>query len=784
MTDQSAANPMAPNAKAEAATEPDRAHPVAFLTADRPIERLDDDLLGRRGFAETLAKVLTAWQGKDSLVIALYGNWGSGKSSIKNMALDSLTRLAKTKANTPVVINFNPWEFSNRGQLVEAFFREVGASIGRADGRKRFQKLAAKFREYGVYLTSGASILGAFRKPLTALLLVAAAITGAGYFLPSGMFRAITLGLAIVFLALVGVLNWAGSIARSISEILQARADSKQMSAEERKDELKRLLAANPRTFLVVMDDIDRLSKEEVRELLQVVKSNADFPKMIYLLLGQRDILEKSLEALAPVSGREFLEKIVQVPFDVPDVERSRVQEVLFKGLDLILAAPHLEKRFDEGRWANVFLSGVQNYFSSLRDVRRYLGVLAFHFELLRSGGSSEVNPIDLIALETLRVFEPDVYARMPLEKATLTQRVGAPLSTPAGEEERKHRFQELLKLSAEPNRGRVESILVELFPQTSPLVSDQHRYQDDEGWIRDLRVCAPGIFDRYFQFAIPRGELSQADLDRILDNAGDRNELVEIFDSLRERGLLADALDRLEAYKQKLDLANAKPFVTALFDIGDTLPEGKEGWFVTEPGMHAVRIIHWYLKTDPDKGHRAEILEAAIRDTRGLYLPVMKVSIESDGQGGRKDVDAFLVENSRVRPLQVLCLTKIQAAAKDGRLAGHTKMLYILYRWKEWADPEEARRWVDELTKEPKGLVAFLGACTQKIRTAGGGDRYVRISWRIRIQDIEEFIPANTIQQRLDALTAEAMTEEGRQAKERFSKARAGGGELEDDAD
>ena len=44
----------------------------ANFSADRPIQRIDDDLLGRGGFAISLANALSAWLGDDSLVIALY----------------------------------------------------------------------------------------------------------------------------------------------------------------------------------------------------------------------------------------------------------------------------------------------------------------------------------------------------------------------------------------------------------------------------------------------------------------------------------------------------------------------------------------------------------------------------------------------------------------------------------------------------------------------------------------------------------------------------------------
>lgn len=61
----------------------------ADLSTDRPIPGRLEDKLSRAGFADAIATAIRSWRGKDSLVLALYGEWGSGKSSIKNMILEA-----------------------------------------------------------------------------------------------------------------------------------------------------------------------------------------------------------------------------------------------------------------------------------------------------------------------------------------------------------------------------------------------------------------------------------------------------------------------------------------------------------------------------------------------------------------------------------------------------------------------------------------------------------------------------------------------------------------------
>ena len=70
--------------------------------------------------------------------------------------------------------------------------------------------------------------------------------------------------------------------------------------------------------------------------------------------------------------------------------------------------------------------------------------------------------------------------------------------------------------------------------------------------------------FDRYFVLATPEGDLSEAELSRLLSSVSDRERFRAELRALAEKGLLGVALDRMEAYKQRIDVAHALPLVTA----------------------------------------------------------------------------------------------------------------------------------------------------------------------------------------------------------------------------
>src|SRR5690606_9817065 len=112
--------------------------------------------------------------------------------------------------------------------------------------------------------------------------------------------------------------------------------------------------------------------------------------------------------------------------------------------------------------------------------------------------------------------------------------------------------------------------------------------------WFRALRACHENVFDRYFLLALPQNDVSQADLDYLLENSENSEVVSTRLRQHLENGQIEVILDRLEAYKQSLPPGNIEPFLAAIMDVGDMLPEGVPSIFNISPEMHASRIIHW----------------------------------------------------------------------------------------------------------------------------------------------------------------------------------------------
>lgn len=98
----------------------------ALKNLDSPIQSIEEDLLQRSGFVENLCRIFQTASPNESAVFALHGEWGSGKTSVKNLLLKELEKRGEA---SPIPIEFNPWAFSGQDQVLEAFFTEIAKAV-------------------------------------------------------------------------------------------------------------------------------------------------------------------------------------------------------------------------------------------------------------------------------------------------------------------------------------------------------------------------------------------------------------------------------------------------------------------------------------------------------------------------------------------------------------------------------------------------------------------------------------------------------------------------------
>ncbi|MGD0940310.1 MAG: P-loop NTPase fold protein [Terracidiphilus sp.] len=540
------------------------------------------------------------------------------------------------------------------------------------------------------------------------------------------------------------------AVVKAGAEGIESEATLETLSLSELKASISDDLGSLTVPLLVILDDIDRLSKEEIRLVLQLVKANADFPNIIYLLLAQKDTVVKALEDVSPGNAGAFLEKIVQVSFDVPTLNRKQLQSILFEGLNRILTGESLSARFDKNHWGSVF-PAIFPLFRNLRDVNRFLGSLAFHIEVFRNGDTFEVNPVDLIGLEVLRVFEPNVYRRLPQDKEVLTLESRGYRDKKRDEDKR--RIDDLVILASDERKAYVSKLIAELFPPSGLLRGHFSASDEQENrWFKELRVCSYKAFDRYFQLATPEGDVSQADIDELIGQMSNKESLQGIFEGLTRRGLLETMFQRLHSLSETLPLDHAPTFLAALFEL--EFEEREYDLFETPPKDRVVGFTFWYLHRMGERA-RVDTLKAALTATDGIGIAVNVAGSFIRFAEPKGQIEPFLESEEAREELKGACLAAIKRVTKQSPSFTPQLDLCFLRYWVSW-DPDAAAAWLLAYLQTRANVVHFLQSIVSTSNGTGGRKRYFILS------SLGELIKLNELRERISKyLTGDLTVEE-----------------------
>jgi predicted KAP-like P-loop ATPase len=192
---------------------------------------------------------------------------------------------------------------------------------------------------------------------------------------------------------------------RGLTKILGRIFQRRKEGVGGRRTKLQRALADRSKAIVVVLDDIDRLSTPEIRDVFRLVRLTASFPNIIYIVAFDRGRIENAL-AERGVRGRDYLEKILQVAVDLPAIPRQTLNRQILSAVENALAVIEKPGPFDEQLWPDVFTEIIRPLIRNMRDVRRYAA--AVHGTVGTLDG--QIALTDVLALEAVRVFLPDVF--------------------------------------------------------------------------------------------------------------------------------------------------------------------------------------------------------------------------------------------------------------------------------------------------------------------------------------------------------------------------------------
>ena len=600
-----------------------------YFDPDRPLDGRDQDRLGRRLFAESIAQDILAAPAESGFTVAVVGEWGSGKTSVLNMVADSL----RASEDSVAILHFNPWLFSRADDLMTRFFSELGAQLGQ--------------HEY----------LG--------LKNVADSFAG--------------LVESLAPLAPVPAASW---VARLFGWI--TRTATRPRSLFERRRDLTGALGSSGSRIVVLIDDIDRLEAGEIREVMRLVRLTSDFPNLIFLLAFDRHRVAKALGDNGG-EGRQYLEKLVQVSHDVPVANKATLTEMLIEGLNRLIDARGLGEPDDEV-WAHVLYDVLRPLLGNPRDVKRYLNSLAVTLDVV----GQEVALADLLGLEAIRILRPSAFEDLRAHGDFLAMSDSeAQLYRTA--EDRERDSQELRNIveHAAGDGTVIQSALRTLFPEAHDAAFGSYDGSAHSSGVRrrERRVASAPVLQTYLQAAVGEGALHSREVRELVDALAGEAKLSGLLDSFDDQRL-EEALERLGDYEQDFSIDAVRAAIPVLANRMGRLSSHAAGPFRVAPRWQASLLIRRLLRRAGDQQTLATIIRGVLDRVDSLSASFALVSsVGHRGSMGQRLVsaaDAAEVEEQLVRRLE---------AATSEELADEWDLSFITRQALSWLEGEESDR-------------------------------------------------------------------------------------------
>lgn len=365
-----------------------------MIIADTPVEDQTQDKYGRYNTACYTANRILAYFDNHktppcpSVVYGIQGDWGEGKTSFLNfikkdlkenasrfsvLTKDSVRhqffesfckdRIGELEGPTFCeIVDFNPWSCFSYSQLVNQFFLQVKEVLTKYDGSEKIESDLANY---------------------------ASVLVSVGEQLPK--------------------VGWIFPVLSKIFSL------DKHKSLAIIKEAIGKFLIDHKIHLVIVIDDSDRLLPDNLLVFLQFITTIVDFPNTAFLLAYCRryfvSVLSDSLKSDGMAS--EFLEKVIDVPFDLPAIPFGVLREELENGL----------KDYSEGLLVTSsssitetsFLDKLSDSFTNYRQLKRFFNKL----EIRRWQFKKGLDPQDVTALAMLQSLFPEDSKTILIDHST-----------------------------------------------------------------------------------------------------------------------------------------------------------------------------------------------------------------------------------------------------------------------------------------------------------------------------------------------------------------------------
>ena len=694
---------------------------IMDYNSDRPIESANQDLLGRLTFSKQLAEAIFKYGGKDGLVIGLFGKWGTGKTSILNIVVNEINSLSEDSCDKPIIVKFSPWNYTDKDNLISLFFRVLKNKLDKDKDKDNLISLFFRVLKNKLDIDNDEEKRKKIGKALTDYSDALDALS---------LVPMVGSGLAILL----------KTIAKA-----QGAELSKEVDLDVTRNQLEKVLSETNQKIIVIMDDIDRLTNSQIRDIFQLVKQVGNFPNIIYVLSMDRNVVCRALEEVHNIDGSEYLEKIVQIPFEIPALMKPQIREIFLAKLNDTIKDIFDDITWNENYFNEVFNNCIEPYIKTLRDVNRVINTFQFRYRLLYKETAFE----DMLALTTIEVLAPQLYQWIGNNKDLLCSTSIHSLQS-LYRDKKDYRIKicnELERLCI--NVDEAIKFLTTLFPVFEDDI-DERNVRCISSNIREaMRVAQEDRFNTYFVFdlssiAIPR---------HIINNCIytlDLNTLMVMITKFNDEGNIEYFIDELRSLVNTIPSERLGLLATAILKRQYEFKDANlASFYVLSVFSKAEFLVYDIFSKINNEIDRYIIIKDTVENVTKNELGVIASFINrlelSYGRlaGNEEYKDKQLITLMHLEELEKTYISKINEITQSEFIIDINHFHMAFYLW-ECLDKDRAQIYLKETLKEDINILKFVCSIASRWNGTDGS------GWSSKLNNYSTYISPDTVYKKI----------------------------------
>lgn len=406
---------------------------------------LEEDDLGYKDYANAFFKQIEVLKEKNSgIAFGIFGDWGIGKSSMLRMLR---CKLAESKRY--LIVEFDAWRYLKQEDLWLAFLRKIIAEIEKKESwgifsintalvRNRFQK-SPNFASKVIRLAIAIPVIFILALLLAIVLINVISVHSQiiAWLIAGGS------GIALLSTLLIKLVETVGLATKKISvdlpQLVGPGFDQGQsISIDNFLEDFQTIVrkVGEEKTIVVLVDDLDRCPPDQVVPVFEAIKhigfdnkdASTNRASIIFVLAIDREAIEQSVRGYfkdyfqnlddeeqkgfeISQFAREYVEKIIQIHFELPPLSRLQLNQLLSSQFKKFKEE---NPRVDEYTVNKIQSILSLNPMSQPRAVLQAYSAFLNRWEIIQQRDiQNEVFPEALAVLLVIQYVWPKVYERI-----------------------------------------------------------------------------------------------------------------------------------------------------------------------------------------------------------------------------------------------------------------------------------------------------------------------------------------------------------------------------------